>query len=144
VICLNVVEHIKDDLAALRNIRSALADGGRAVILVPEGMSVFGQYDIVLGHFRRYDESELRAKMAEAGFRVERVLHFNRMSRPGWWFTGKILKRSTFSRFQIFVFDRLVWLWRRIDGWLPWKPTSLIAIGVRDAVDADEPASYIK
>jgi hypothetical protein len=39
------------------------------------------------------------------------------------------LKRRTFSRLQIWVFDRLVWLWRRMDGWLPWRPTSLIAVG---------------
>lgn len=131
VICLNVVEHIEDDVAALRHIRSALISGGRAIILVPEGMSVFGQFDVVLGHCRRYDEAELRAKMEQAGFRVESLLYFNRVTRPGWWFNGKVLRRSTFSRFQIWAFDRLVWLWRIIDPWLPWKPTSLIAVGVR-------------
>jgi hypothetical protein len=35
------------------------------------------------------------------------------------------------SPFQLKVFDRLVWLWRRIDAHLPWPPTSIIAIGVK-------------
>jgi hypothetical protein len=35
-------------------------------------------------------------------------------------------------RFQLLVFDRLVPLWRRIDKSLPWPPTSIIGIGVRD------------
>ncbi|MDQ2901150.1 MAG: hypothetical protein M3Y07_15330 [Acidobacteriota bacterium] len=33
------------------------------------------------------------------------------------------------SRFPVRVFNKLVWLWRRIDNRLPWDPTSIIAIG---------------
>jgi glycosyltransferase involved in cell wall biosynthesis len=129
VVCLNVVEHIADDAQALRNIHRSLMPGGRALILVPEGPSVYGRLDVVLGHFRRYTEAQLVQRMKEAGFQVERVLRFNRISRPGWWLTGKVLKRSTINPYQIAVFDRLVWLWRRIDPLLPWNPTSIIAIG---------------
>ncbi|HAX41697.1 MAG TPA: glycosyltransferase [Bryobacteraceae bacterium] len=129
VVCLNVLEHVEDDRTGLANIYRALAPGGRAVVLVPEGMSVYGTLDEALGHCRRYSEEELRGKMTEAGLEVERVLYFNRPTRPGWFVNGRILKRRTFSRFQIWVFDRLVWFWRRIDGWLPWRPTSLIAVG---------------
>lgn len=129
VICLNVVEHVEDDLLALRNLRSALAPGGRAIVLVPEGQSIFGELDTVLGHWRRYSEPGLRAMMEQAGFEVERVFGFNRVTRPGWWFNGRVLKRRTFGRAQLWLFDRLVWLWRRVDGWLPWPGVSLIAIG---------------
>jgi glycosyltransferase involved in cell wall biosynthesis len=128
VVCLNVLEHIEDDLAALGNIRRALAPGGRAVILVPEGMTLYGELDRVLGHRRRYSEPELRAKLESRGFIVERILPFNRVTRPGWFLNACILRRRRFSRFQLAVFDRLVWLWRRIDGILPWKPVSLIAV----------------
>src|ERR1700722_11639280 len=34
-ICLNVVEHLADDVGALRNIYNALEPGGRAIVLVP-------------------------------------------------------------------------------------------------------------
>ncbi len=129
VVCLNVVEHIEDDLGALRNIHAALVEGGRAIILVPEGQSIYCSLDEELGHFRRYSEDQLRGRMAEAGFKVEAMLRFNRISRPGWWFNGKILKRRTISRSQLKNFDRLVWLFRRIDAHLPWSPTSIIAIG---------------
>ena len=129
VVCLNVVEHIEDDLGALRNIHAALFEGGRAIILVPEGQSIYCSLDEELGHFRRYSEDQLRGRMVEAGFKVEAMLRFNRISRPGWWFNGKILKRRTISRSQLKNFDRLVWLFRRIDQHLPWSPTSIIAIG---------------
>jgi 2-polyprenyl-3-methyl-5-hydroxy-6-metoxy-1,4-benzoquinol methylase len=129
VVCLNVLEHIEDDSTGLRNIASALAPGGTAIILVPQGMAIYGTLDEVLGHYRRYSEKELVSKMEGAGFEVEQVLHFNRVTRPGWWFNGQILRRRYFSRFQLWAFDRLVWFWKRIDRGLPWPAVSIIAIG---------------
>jgi len=128
VVCLNVLEHVDDDLAALGNIFSALAPGGRAIILVPEGPRLYGQLDVVLRHCRRYSQQELSNRLTQAGFDVERIIDFNRVSRPAWFVAGKILRRSRVSRLSLRLFDRLVWLWRRVDGFLPWKPTSLIAI----------------
>ena len=132
VVCLNVLEHVEDDLAGLANIHGALAPGGRAVVLVPQGMKIFGSVDQALGHYRRYDAAQLRAKMEQAGFRVERILEFNRISRPGWYWVGRLRKRPTISPIQVRLFDRLVWLWRRLDRWLPWPPTSIIAVGVKE------------
>jgi hypothetical protein len=43
------------------------------------------------------------------------------------------MKRTNLGRFQLKLFDSLVFVWRRIDHWLPWPPTSIIGIGVRDA-----------
>jgi glycosyltransferase involved in cell wall biosynthesis len=129
VVCLNVVEHVEDDAAALRHIHQALCPGGRAIILVPEGPSLYGSLDKVLGHFRRYTEPELRQKMEAAGFHVEQILQFNRITRPGWFMNGRLLGRKSFDRLQLWFFDRMVWLFRRSDRWLPWKPLSIIAIG---------------
>jgi glycosyltransferase involved in cell wall biosynthesis/ubiquinone/menaquinone biosynthesis C-methylase UbiE len=131
VVCLNVLEHIKDDMAGLRNIHSALAPGGRAIILVPQGQEIFGTLDTALGHYRRYSNAELRQKMEQVGFRVDRILEFNRVSRPAWYVTGRIMRRKTIGRFQLRIFDSLVWLWRRIDASLPWPSTSIIAIAVK-------------
>jgi SAM-dependent methyltransferase len=131
VVCLNVLEHVQDDLTALRNIHSVLRPGGRAVVLVPHGQEIFGSLDTALGHFRRYSEAELREKMEQTGFQVERIIMFNRISRPAWYVSGRILKRTALGRRQRKLFDRFVWLWRRIDRILPWRSTSLIAVGVR-------------
>jgi len=134
VVCLNVVEHIEDDLLALRNLCSALRTGGRAVVLVPQDQRIFGTLDAALGHFRRYSKEELKGKMEQCGFRVEQIIGFNRVSRPGWFVTGKILKRRTISAKQLWVFDRMVGLWRALDRFFPWKATSIIAIGVKNPV----------
>jgi len=128
VVCLNVLEHVEDDRQGLLNILRTLMPGGRAIILVPQGMGLFGELDRVLGHCRRYSRDELTAKIGEAGFEIETVFDFNRVTAPGWYFNGRILRRRHFSRLQIGVFDRLVWLWKILDRWIPWPGVSLIAI----------------
>jgi SAM-dependent methyltransferase len=131
VICLNVLEHIEDDAGALRNIHSVLRPGGTAIVLVPCDQRIFGTLDAALGHFRRYAHEELRQKMESAGFRLERIIDFNRISRPVWYVSGKALERTAVSAWQLKLFDRSVWLWRRVDPVLPWGPTSIIGIGVK-------------
>jgi glycosyltransferase involved in cell wall biosynthesis/phospholipid N-methyltransferase len=129
VVCLNVLEHVADDLLGLANICKALRQGGHAIILVPHGQEIYGRLDEVLGHYRRYSHEELRGKMEQAGFRVQHVLEFNRVSRPAWYIQGRLLKRTSLGRFRMRMFDKTVWFWRAVDRYFPWKPTSIIAIG---------------
>ena len=133
VVCLNVLEHLEDDVAALQNLHSCLRCSGRAVILVPQGPLAYGSIDRVLGHYRRYEKTDLQKKLAIAGFHVDRIITFNRATYPGWILNSRILKRTTLSGTQLRLFDLLVPLWRRIDRFLPWPPASLIAIAFRDA-----------
>jgi glycosyltransferase involved in cell wall biosynthesis len=128
VICLNVVEHVDDDRAALRNIHDVLAPGGRAIILVPQGQGLFGSLDEVLGHRRRYSEASLRQVAGEAGFRVREIIRFNRIGTPAWWLNGKVLKRRTFGLMQILTLNALTPIFRRIDRLLPFPSLSLIAV----------------
>jgi len=132
VVCLNVLEHVEDDLGALRRIRRALQPGGRAIVLAPRDQAIYGSLDKVLGHYRRYGDGELEARMEQAGFRVERTLPFNRVTRPGWWLNGQVLRRESFGGLQLRVFDALVPVWRRIDHLLPWQAVSTIGIGVAE------------
>jgi hypothetical protein len=69
--------------------------------------------------------------MERAGLRVERMIRFNRVTRPAWYINGRLLKTQTFGRIPLWLFDRLVWLWRIVDPLLPWDPVSIIAIGIK-------------
>jgi glycosyltransferase involved in cell wall biosynthesis len=128
VVCLNVVEHIADDVAALRNIWNSLSDGGCAIILVPCGPSLYGTLDEVLGHFRRYTKASLVNVCEEAGFRVDRVLKFNRPGVPAWWLNARILRKRTFALGQIRMLNFLTPIFRIVDPMLPLPSLSLIAI----------------
>lgn len=128
VVCLNVVEHIEDDLGALQNVRDALTEGGRAIILVPYGPGLYGSLDEVLGHFRRYTKEQLISVAERAGFRVQEVLEFNRVGVAGWWLNACVLRRRTFGLGQIRMLNLLTPLFRRMDSWFPLPPLSIIAI----------------
>ncbi|HET8732443.1 MAG TPA: methyltransferase domain-containing protein, partial [Anaeromyxobacteraceae bacterium] len=140
VVCLNVVEHVADDAGALRNIRAALAPGGRAVVLVPQGPEVFGTLDEVLGHQRRYTRASLERLADEAGFAVEQVVEFNRVGRPAWWLNGKLLRRRKFGLFQIMALNALTPLFRLVDRALPFQALSLIAVLTPKGAAAAPPA----
>lgn len=108
VVCLNVLEHIEDDLAALINMRRALeGTGGRLVLLVPAGRMLYSPLDRGLGHFRRYEPDELRARVEEAGFRIETTFWFNVLGMLGWFVNGRILKRDRLPVGQLGLYERL-------------------------------------
>jgi glycosyltransferase involved in cell wall biosynthesis len=131
VVCLNVLEHIRDDEAALRRIRTLLRENGWLILLVPNDPKAFGAIDRAVGHFRRYTPGHLAWLLNGAGFDLEGTLSFNRVSMPGWRFAGQVMKSAQLSRTSLRWFDRFVWLWRRIDRSLPWAPVSIIAIARR-------------
>ncbi len=139
VVCLNVVEHVADDVGALRNIGSVLAPGGRAIVLVPQGPEIFGTLDEVLGHQRRYTVETLGKLAAAAGFRVKELVHFNRVGRPAWWLNGKVLGRRDFGLMQIMALNLLTPLFRLVDKRLPFDALSLIAL--MEKVEAPPAAS---
>ena len=128
---MNVLEHLKDDRQVLESIRTALLPGGILILLVPNGPAAFGTLDEALGHYRRYTRPLLKDLLAQTGYELETMLDFNRVSWPGWRFTGQVLKSRKLSQTGMRLFDQLVWLWRRIDSRLPWEPASIIAIARR-------------
>jgi hypothetical protein len=109
-------------------MRSLLAPGGRLVLLVPALPALYGTLDSALGHVRRYTASELETKIRAAGFRLVHREYFNLGGVPGWWLTGRVLKRTMIPRGSLRVYDALVPLFR-LERWLPWRlGQSLIAV----------------
>ncbi|MBA3260740.1 MAG: class I SAM-dependent methyltransferase [Gemmatimonadales bacterium] len=108
IVALNVIEHVQDDLGALRTIRTLIPSGGRFIMLVPALPVLHGTLDQELGHFRRYTSSVLRDRLAQAGFLVQRVFYFNIVGALGWWFNARVLRRPHLAAVQVRCFDALV------------------------------------
>lgn len=70
---LNVLEHIDDDVGALRELRRKLAPGGRLLVYVPAFPALFTSMDRKVGHVRRYTHDTLVTSVRAAGFRIEDV-----------------------------------------------------------------------
>jgi SAM-dependent methyltransferase len=71
----NVLEHIEDDVGALRLMRDKLNDNGRVYLYLPARMLLWTELDKAVGHYRRYEIAELRDKCAQAGLKVVK-LHY--------------------------------------------------------------------
>ena len=131
VIALNVLENLEDPSATLRAAYSTLREGGRIILQLPQGKKRFGTLDQERGRRTRFEDGEVRKMLEDAGFRVEHLADFNRMSVPGWLLNGKLLRRKHFSRVQLKALDTILPLARKIEGIWPWKGLSLIAVGVK-------------
>jgi glycosyltransferase involved in cell wall biosynthesis len=138
VVCLNVIEHIEDDVEAMRNLRRVLAADGRAIVLVPQGPWNQGSIDDALGHRRRYTEASLRALAEASGFTVTRLLRFNRLGSIPWFVSGRIFRRQTVGLFQVRMLNLLTPLMRVVDAVLPLPALSLIAV-LEPAADPGSP-----
>ncbi len=128
VICINVLEHVADEHAALTNIGRALAPGGRAIILVPQGPWLYSSLDKVLGHQRRYTRPALRQALEEAGFELEQLREFNKIGMLGWLLNGRILQREHLSQVQLKLLNTAIPVVGGADHLAPWRGLSLVAI----------------
>lgn len=77
VTAFDVVEHMDDDLAGLKEMRRVLRPGGRVLLFVPTFMFLWGVQDDVSNHRRRYRMLQLKRVLEEAGFKIERTTYAN-------------------------------------------------------------------
>ncbi|MGZ8843455.1 MAG: class I SAM-dependent methyltransferase [Pyrinomonadaceae bacterium] len=74
---LDVVEHLDDDVAGLKEMRRVLRPRGRALLFVPAFMFLWGVQDDISYHRRRYTLTDLKQRLAESGLEVERATYAN-------------------------------------------------------------------
>ena len=82
VVALDVIEHVDDDRASLTAIRSHIAEVGQAVISVPACLFLWSEHDVLNEHKRRYTLEELKGKLIDAGFTIEKISYFNTFLFP--------------------------------------------------------------
>jgi len=107
VVLVNVLEHIADDVAALRSLHDLLEPGGQVSIYVPALARLYSDYDRRIGHHRRYRTSTLATAMGRAGFAVERIHYVNALGALAWWAWARKLGRTPTTPGVAGAYDRL-------------------------------------
>ena len=114
-ICFNVLEHIQDDVAALRAVREQLALDGHLLLLVPAHQALFGEIDRTVGHVRRYSRRTLNRALVDAGYEVRELRYVNPLGAVGWFVASRVLRREQIPEGSLRVYDTLVPLLRALD-----------------------------
>jgi SAM-dependent methyltransferase len=85
IVAMNVIEHIDDEIGAMRDLATALVPGGRLVIWVPGYPALYGDFDRKVGHVRRHTPATLRTAVERAGLEVKVCRPVNLLGGIGWW-----------------------------------------------------------
>lgn len=82
VTALDVLEHVGDDAAVVRDLHRLLRPGGLALITVPADMALWSDWDEVLHHHRRYDRRQLGALFGDGGWEILHLGYTNVLAYP--------------------------------------------------------------
>ena len=121
IICLNVLEHLQDDIIALKRMHDILRrHKGTALLMVPAHQWLYGSMDRKAGHLRRYTSTSLGNKLRQTGFEILQLYHFNTFGVLPWFVNNRILKKELDGSgvgLQIKIFDTcIVPIIRRIEA----------------------------
>jgi 2-polyprenyl-3-methyl-5-hydroxy-6-metoxy-1,4-benzoquinol methylase len=112
IVCVNVLEHIEDDIRALTLFREVVeGTGGQVLIFVPAMQAIYGPHDAALGHHRRYSKRSLTAAFAAAGLDVVTMKYTNPIGLLGWMYNLYISGNTEHTSQQVRFFDRFVAPW---------------------------------
>lgn len=82
VVAFDILEHLVDDVAAVRQIFTSLRPGGHFLVAVPADPRLWSAHDDAVNHVRRYTRGTLTALLARAGFELGPMRSWNVLLRP--------------------------------------------------------------
>lgn len=91
VLATDIIEHVRDDEQALREIARVLRPEGRLLHTVPAFPCLWGLQDRVAHHQRRYRRAPVIARLRAAGLRPERIYHFNYLLFGPIWLARRVI-----------------------------------------------------
>lgn len=107
-LAFNVLEHIPEDVTALRGARRLVRPGGAVVVLVPAFPALMSPFDRAVGHVRRYTRASLRTALTSAGLVVDDLRYLNAPGLAAWFVGMRLLHMTPGDGPVLQVWDRAV------------------------------------
>jgi SAM-dependent methyltransferase len=104
----NVLEHIENDVDALRSVIQLVRPGGAVVLIVPAFQFAMSPVDIAVGHVRRYTKRTMRETVTKAGLTIERLHYANALGLIGYHAATSIFKLTPTEGPMVKFYDRFV------------------------------------
>ena len=117
ITCINVLEHIEQDVVALKHMKHFLKKGGKVVIFVPALPKIYGTLDSLVDHHRRYTKKTLRDALQKAGFIIKDGYYMNMFGILTWFLAGRVLKQKKFHKEACHMLDRIVPALKTLESW---------------------------
>ena len=109
ILCINVLEHIREDQTELAKYHGRLAGNhGHLCLFVPARPEIYAPIDQDFGHFRRYVKAGLGQQLRQAGFEIVTLEYFNCVGYLAWWLNFCVLKKRGFDVPSVRLFDRVI------------------------------------
>jgi SAM-dependent methyltransferase len=108
VVAMNVLEHVVEDVDAVRGLARVVVPGGRIVLWVPGYMQLYGDFDRKVGHVTRYTPKTLRETVTKAGLDIEVLKPVNLLGGIAWWAAVRFAGVGTPRPSIVRIYDRLV------------------------------------
>lgn len=106
IVCMNVMEHVKEDKIFFTKLLSLLKPNGFLFLLVPSHPFLYSDFDRAAGHFKRYVKQDFK-KLTVHNSRILEQYYFNPIGALGYWLVYKILKKDPKEKpGEIDVFDK--------------------------------------
>lgn len=108
VVMVNVLEHLEDEQAVLERLHRLLVPGGSLIVFVPAFDVLYGRFDRLIGHQRRYRRDGLDKAFERAGFRTVDGRYVNLPGWFAWLVTVRLLGLLPTGGRLVKLYDRLV------------------------------------
>ncbi|HEX6573333.1 MAG TPA: class I SAM-dependent methyltransferase [Gemmatimonadaceae bacterium] len=108
IVAVNVLEHVEDHEAFLREAHAAINPGGSLLLFVPALPAIYGTLDKAFEHHRRYTRRSLREVISKAGWSPRRVSYMNFPGIAAWFMAGRVMRKTSIAVNEAKTYDRLV------------------------------------
>ena len=116
ILCINVLEHIEDDNAALQVMLESLPKGGSLCLLIPAFNQLYGTLDQLDNHYRRYNKALLLSKLVKFDLELITLRYFNLIGAIGWFIKGKVLNQNKHTNDNFYIINSLSSIMKNIEN----------------------------